>query len=75
MKRPTILILFLFLAAAMVCFGQNAQNLRWCDPTGTWYGGSDLSTPYKLVVQPIGISGYSMNFQLALDYSTAGLLN
>lgn len=80
MKRASSFTIFVvFLATAIACFGQvpgqSSQNARWCDPSGTWYGGSDMTTPYKLVISPIGIFRYSVNFQLALDYNSAGILD
>ncbi|HTT62036.1 MAG TPA: hypothetical protein VMG35_09360 [Bryobacteraceae bacterium] len=80
-------LLAAFLAAAVLCFGQQAgtfgvnpqsnsstQSLRWCDPTGTWYGGSDMTTPYHMTIAPVGIAHYSFRTQLAIDYNSLGIL-
>jgi len=76
MKGTRALTIFaVIVLTAIACFGQNALNTRWCDPAGTWYGGSDMATPYKLVIAPTGILRYSVNFQLALDYNSVGILN
>jgi hypothetical protein len=79
MKRTSSLILFVvFLATAVAGFGQSsgqsAPNAKWCDPSGTWYGGSDMTMPYKLVIAPIGIFRYSVTFQWAVNYPDYGVL-
>ncbi len=70
-----------FLATAIACFGQwpgqfnsASQNARWCDPSGTWYGGSDMTHPYHLTIEPIGMGRYAVRFQQAIDYPALKIL-
>ncbi len=81
MKGASSYILFVFVATAIACFGQSpgqfsatSQNARWCDPSGTWYGGSDMTLPYHLTIEPIGMGRYAVRFQQAVDYPALKVL-
>jgi hypothetical protein len=79
--KRTITLFVVLLATAITCFGQwpsqlnsTSPNARWCDPSGTWYGGSDMTTPYHLAIEPTGIGRYAVRFQLAINYPAVGIL-
>ena len=44
-----------------------------CELAGTWYGGSDMTTPYQFTAVPIGEGRYSLRFQQAVDYLSLGI--
>ncbi len=78
MMRNTIILAGLVVAAT--CLAQEAaqykdvpSETRWCDPAGTWYGGSDMTMPYHLSIIPSGIGRYSVRFQQAIDYAALGI--
>lgn len=52
----------------------NSGHDRACELAGTWYGGSDMNTPYQFTAIPMGIERYSLRFQQALDYPSLGIL-
>ena len=63
MKRASILTFCVVFLATALCFAQQAGQLnvtssdtRWCDLSGTWYGGSDWK--YSWVIVPTGYGTY-----------------
>ena len=62
--------LFLLIIALPCC----AQIVN-CDPSGTWFGGSDKHTPYIMTFSPIAEGRYSAFGQQAIETSLTGYTN
>lgn len=73
MRMRVALSSVLALCVLGVAVPSGAQGVgRSCDISGTWYGGSDPSTPYQLTVTPIGAGRYSVVAQQAIDIRLFG---
>ncbi len=61
-----VLVVVTLLATGAICLAQGIGHT--CDPTGTWFGGSDPNVPtYQLTVVPEAAARYSVVYQLMPD--------
>ncbi|MHB8799863.1 MAG: hypothetical protein ACYDBY_15500 [Thermoanaerobaculia bacterium] len=79
MKVTSVLCAIALLACPALA--ETGRSASACDLTGTWYGGSDVATPYLAAFtpadagpySPFGPDRYTVTFQLAANLSSLGL--
>jgi hypothetical protein len=77
----SLVLLVLVLCFSIPSFSQGvgpsnavSATAKGCDISGTWIGGSDLATPYQMVILPISGERYSWRAQQSYPYWGNGFL-
>lgn len=71
MRLTRLLSAVVVFFLSVSCWGQRS----YCDPTGTWYGGSDPHSPYIMTIAPLADGRYSTLGQQAIETNLTGYAN